>query len=302
MRLLQLQILSLLEKEHSLINVAHKLYISQPSISTALKELEHELGCTLLERTNRGMKFTAAGMEVLQQAKIILEECETIKTLCRPSPAAAIPHIRLGLEPDTTKELYAGLLVSQEKNKKYNIESFFDNRRELIDKLHEEKIDACILSVGPKKYEPSLWELITRHSLHCTSLYEQKICFITAAAHPLQQKPAVCLEDILQYSYVTLTGSRDKYFVDLFEDNAKNKYVTYIYDPESYYTFLEHTDTIGICCCDEIEKNNMRYGRNLKALAAADFTFKYQTVFIRKKTSVQNELNLLLKTLKRISH
>ena len=53
MRLLQLQILSMLKKEHSLVNVAKKLFISQPSISTALKELEQELGCSLLERTTR---------------------------------------------------------------------------------------------------------------------------------------------------------------------------------------------------------------------------------------------------------
>ena len=68
MRLLQLQILSMLKKEHSLVNVAKKLFISQPSISTALKELEQELGCSLLERTNRGMKFTSTGKEILHSS------------------------------------------------------------------------------------------------------------------------------------------------------------------------------------------------------------------------------------------
>lgn len=301
MRLLQLQILSLLEQEHSLVKVAKRLFISQPSISTALKELEQELGCPLLERTNRGVKFTPTGQEILQQAKIILNECETIKKICCEQSAAAVPLIRLGLEPDATKEICANLLVYLEKNKKFDLENSFDNRKELIAKLCDEKLDACIMSAATKEYEPYIWELIEKNSLHCIKLSEQKICFVTAADHPLQKKESVDLSDVLQYSYVTLTGSRDKYFVDLFEDSAKNKYATYIYDPESYYTFLQHTDTVGICCCSEIEKNNARYERNLKTLQPTDFTFSYQTLFLYGKKRLTDGLSLLLKTLKKIS-
>ena len=267
MRLLQLQILSMLKKEHSLVNVAKKLFISQPSISTALKELEQELGCSLLERTNRGMKFTSTGKEILQQARIILDECENIRKECQKSTENTIPKIRLGLEPDATKELYAQLLVLAEKNKKIDLESSFDSRDNLIAKLCDDKLDACIMSIAQKEYEPSLWKLITEHAL----------------------------------SFDILARRRDKYFMDLFEDTAKNKYVTYIHDPESYFTFLQHTDTVGICACHKTAQYNARYGNNLKPLFVQDFTFCYLTICCYHEIKTNNPLIKLLKTLKKIA-
>ena len=300
MRLLQLQILSMLKKEHSLVNVAKKLFISQPSISTALKELEQELGCSLLERTNRGMKFTSTGKEILQQARIILDECENIRKECQKSTENTIPKIRLGLEPDATKELYAQLLVLAEKNKKIDLESSFDSRDNLIAKLCDDKLDACIMSIAQKEYEPSLWKLITEHALSFDILARQEICFISSENHPLQEKASLFLEDILQYSFA-LTERRDKYFMDLFEDTAKNKYVTYIHDPESYFTFLKHTDTVGICACHKTAQYNARYGNNLKPLFVQDFTFCYLTICCYHEIKTNNPLIKLLKTLKKIA-
>ncbi len=299
MRLLQLQILVLIETEHSLVKVAEKLFISQPSISTALKEFEQELGCSLLERTNRGMKFTPIGQEVLQQAKIILDECENIREKCQETSTRVVQKILLGIEPDVTKELYAKLLVLAGKNKKIELEASFDQPNELILKLCDNKLDACMLSLAQKEYEPHLWELIAENSLQYTVFSQQEVCFITAESHPLQQKNSLRLDDILQYS-VTLTGHQDKYFVDLFEDTAKNRYITYIYDPESYYAFLQDTDAVGICVCNEIEKNNVHYDKNLKPLVVDDFAFYYQTILLYKKEQLNEHVALLLKMLKKI--
>ena len=46
---------------HSITLAAKELSISQPAVSQSIHQLERNLGCTLFQRTARGMKFTAEG-------------------------------------------------------------------------------------------------------------------------------------------------------------------------------------------------------------------------------------------------
>ena len=47
----------------SIREAATKLYISQPALSSSLRELEDELGILIFERTNKGMSITDEGRE-----------------------------------------------------------------------------------------------------------------------------------------------------------------------------------------------------------------------------------------------
>ncbi|ETJ25396.1 transcriptional regulator, LysR family protein, partial [human gut metagenome] len=48
---------------------AKKLFITQPSLSNAIRELENELNKTIFERTNRGISVTVDGAEFLGYAR-----------------------------------------------------------------------------------------------------------------------------------------------------------------------------------------------------------------------------------------
>ena len=71
MRIVQLELLNALNKETSLAKASESLFISQPSGSLAIKELENELGCALFDRTHRGLIFNEKGRAVLTQAQNI---------------------------------------------------------------------------------------------------------------------------------------------------------------------------------------------------------------------------------------
>ena len=69
-------------KHKSISKAARNLYMGQPNLSRAIKELESELGITIFERTSKGINPTPDGEEFLQYAKRILlqiEEVEEIK-------------------------------------------------------------------------------------------------------------------------------------------------------------------------------------------------------------------------------
>ena len=81
MRLNQFEFLIALEEYGSFSKAAQVLFISQPSLSAAIKELETELGVTLLERSRKGVTFTEKGEQVLQEARKIEESVGRIKRI-----------------------------------------------------------------------------------------------------------------------------------------------------------------------------------------------------------------------------
>ena len=58
----------------SINKAAHKLVLSQSGISTAVRELEEELGIQFFVRSNRGVEFTPEGEEFLSYAISLLEQ------------------------------------------------------------------------------------------------------------------------------------------------------------------------------------------------------------------------------------
>ena len=68
----------------SISKAAKKLYMGQPNLSKALRELEEELGRPLFRRTAQGIEPTRAGEEFLVYARKILSQVESLKALYQP--------------------------------------------------------------------------------------------------------------------------------------------------------------------------------------------------------------------------
>ena len=81
MRMEQLKYFSEVAKYHSIALAAEKLFVTQPTISIAIKNMEKELECTLLERSKNGVYLTEIGRQVLKKCEIILKEENEIHTL-----------------------------------------------------------------------------------------------------------------------------------------------------------------------------------------------------------------------------
>ena len=69
MTLQQLNYIITISEAGSINRAAEKLYVSQPSLTSAIKELEKELGIVLFNRTGRGVTLTAEGMDFIPYAR-----------------------------------------------------------------------------------------------------------------------------------------------------------------------------------------------------------------------------------------
>ena len=76
MRTEVLRYLIAVDEQHSVSKAANKLYISKSALSESISQLERELNVAIFQRTKKGVVTTAAGQQILEQAKVILENVE----------------------------------------------------------------------------------------------------------------------------------------------------------------------------------------------------------------------------------
>ncbi|WP_288297573.1 LysR family transcriptional regulator [uncultured Pyramidobacter sp.] len=81
MNLKQLEYVIEISKCGSINKAAQNLYVAQPSLSTAIKQLEQELKFNVFRRKNSGIELTSEGKMLLLSAKLIISEAERIRRI-----------------------------------------------------------------------------------------------------------------------------------------------------------------------------------------------------------------------------
>lgn len=78
MTLQQLRYVITISETGSLNKAAELLYVAQPSLTGAVKELERELGITIFHRSGRGVSLTNEGLEFITYARQVYYQYETL--------------------------------------------------------------------------------------------------------------------------------------------------------------------------------------------------------------------------------
>ena len=79
MTLQQLRYLIAIANHGSISAAAHTLYVSQSSLSVAVRDIERETGVTIFERSNRGITLTSDGIELLGYARQVVEQADLME-------------------------------------------------------------------------------------------------------------------------------------------------------------------------------------------------------------------------------
>ena len=88
---------------------AQRLHMAQPPLSQAIRQLEGDLGVTLLRRTTRRVDLTEAGAAYLDRARSILAEVEEAAQEARHVAAGAVGHLAIGCVGSATYSLLPAL-------------------------------------------------------------------------------------------------------------------------------------------------------------------------------------------------
>lgn len=101
-------------EEQNITRAAQRSHVSQPSISSAIKQLEEMLGVSLFKRGKQGVQITEEAHHLYPRAKRLLDEAHTIEDLFKGSMEER--HITIGIFPDLSPERLASVLETMRKN------------------------------------------------------------------------------------------------------------------------------------------------------------------------------------------
>lgn len=161
-------------------------HISQPALSGQIRKLEEELGVTLFERTNRSVRVTPAGEEIVAQARELLRMAALIEETARAHIDPLAGLLRLGMIPTIGPYLTPILLPSiRHGMPKTELQLLEDMTQPLETRLLDGQIDAAITAtpVG----DPRLSEI---------ALYDEPFWVALPSGHPLAQMEEVDVSDM----------------------------------------------------------------------------------------------------------
>jgi LysR family transcriptional regulator, hydrogen peroxide-inducible genes activator len=160
--------------------------ISQPTLSTQIKKLETQLGVVLFERTNKSVRPTPVGDQVVGKARKVLDEIEDIRTLCRSDVQPLCGPRTLGVIPTLAPYLLPWLLPPlRHAYPTLELVVVEDITGRLIARLKEHSLDVAMVALPVAEAE-----LIER------PLFEEPFYVACPAGHPLARARAIALAEL----------------------------------------------------------------------------------------------------------
>ena len=144
----QLQYLVALRRHGHFGRAAEACFVTQSTLSAGLRELEAQVGITLVERTRRVVRFTPLGIRIADKAQRVLREAEELADLARAEGQPLTGELRMGVIPTIAPFLLPAMLPRLRREwpglKLYLRE---EPSQSACDALHRGQLDCVLLAM-----------------------------------------------------------------------------------------------------------------------------------------------------------
>lgn len=201
MTLQQLKYVIEVARCRSINKAAQKLFISQPSLSNAIKELEEEIGITIFTRTNRGIVVTPEGSEFLGYARQVVEQAELLESryLNIQTPQQ---HFSVSAQHYSFVVSAFVRLLQEYDRDEYEFTLRETKTYEIIDDVKNLRSELGVLYLNDFNRNV-LQKFFREGNLMFHELFVAKPHVFISSTNPLAGKPFVTLEDLLPFPYLS---------------------------------------------------------------------------------------------------
>lgn len=181
----------------SMNEAARLLFISQPSLSAAIRELEDETGTELFLRTNRGIALTPEGEEFIGYARMLLEQYQLMeskyiaKEKTKKKFSVSMQHYTFAVSAFVE-------LVKQFGMDEYEFDVHETKTYDVIDDVKNFRSEIGILYVNDFN-QKVLYKLFRDCGLEFHELLRCGIYVYLWKGHPLANRKLISLEDLREY-------------------------------------------------------------------------------------------------------
>lgn len=201
MTLQQLKYVVTIADKGNISKAAQELFISQPSLTNAVKELENEVGFTIFERTNKGVIVSSKGSDFLGYARQVLQQYGLLEERFLKQPSTS-PRFSVSTQhyPFAVKAFVE--VVKQFDASHYDFMLRETQTYEIIDDVNKMKSEIGIIYKS-KANEAIIDKLLKQYSLSFEELSTLSPKVFMSSMHPLAYKEQLTLDELNDYPYLS---------------------------------------------------------------------------------------------------
>lgn len=228
MRIQQLEYLERIVEAGSINEAAKRLFLTQPSLSNAVKELENEMGIQIFQRSSGGISLTAEGREFMTYSKQILDQVNLMNERYKNGQQRKQSFSVSAQHYAFVVHAFVELIKSVNANE-YQFTLRETETQNIFNDLAQFKSELGILYTNGFN-QKIMQRLFKENNLVFTPLFVAKPHIFVSRYNPLTSKSSVNLSDLEDYPYLS------------YEQGEVNSF----YFSEEILSTLSHKKTIKV--------------------------------------------------------
>lgn len=247
MTLQQLKYCVLAAQKGSITEAAKELFISQPSLTGAIKELEKEMNITIFDRTNKGVEVSKEGEIFLGYARQVLEQASLLEDTYKKgtsrsrSFSVSTQHYSFAVNAFVD-------LIKQYGEEEYDFSLRETQTYEIIDDVSRMKSEIGVLYFNSFN-KAVLQKIMKAKDLKFTELFVAKPHIFISRKNPLAKKKSVSLQELAPYPYLSFEqGEHNSFYYseEIFCDIAGKKNIR-VRDRATLFNLLIGLNGYTVC-------------------------------------------------------
>ena len=220
---------------------AEKMYVSQPSLSISVRDLEKELGFKIFRRTSSGTFLTRRGMEFYEKAQELVKGFDVFQNQYA-NPEEEKKEFSISSQHyDFLPPLITQFSVLYPENKDFRI--FEPTTVQILDEVAQGHSELGIIYLN-KQNTKGIMQRVDKLGLEVVDLIPFQTHIYLRKGHPLAKKESLVMEDLAHLPTVRFTQEKDEYlyYSENFVDTSSSSQLFNVTDRATLNGILERTD------------------------------------------------------------
>jgi DNA-binding transcriptional LysR family regulator len=267
MTLQQLRYVVMVAETGTITEAANKLYISQPSLTNAIHELEKEMNLVIFHRTNKGISLSKEGDDFLGYARQVLEQASILEDHYKGNKGGKKQFCVSTQHYSFAVNAFVDL-IKQYGQEEYDFSLRETQTYEIIEDVAKMRSEIGLLFLNDFN-EAVLRKLLKSHDLEFHPLFTAKPHVFISSRHPLAKKEVITNKELEEYPYLSFEqGEHNSFYFseEIFSASERKKNIR-VRDRATLFNLLIGLNGYTVCSGVIDKKLN---GKNIIAVPLAD--------------------------------
>lgn len=267
MTLQQLRYVMTVAETGTITEAADKLFISQPSLTNAIRELEKEMNIQIFNRTNKGISLSKEGEDFLGYARQVLEQAAILEDKYKGSDGGKKQFCVSTQHYSFAVNAFVDL-IKEYGQEEYDFCLRETQTFEIIDDVARMRSEIGILFLNDFN-EAVIYKILKSHDLEFHQLFIAKPHVFISRTHPLADKSIITNEELTPYPYLSFEqGEHNSFYFseEIFSVSERKKNIR-VRDRATLFNLLIGLNGYTVCSGVIDRKLN---GKNIIAVPLAE--------------------------------